>query len=140
MEEQNKNFKKVEWKGINKFAMPKISDVLLFLPGIIFAAIVWHYSGYYLLVFLIPFFIAILFARWYSKRKKINMKFVEIVVWANVITWFFPLLGIFTGTIAEEFSNLIPAQRKKYKILGNVGILLSFLNVILGILMTFYSK
>lgn len=85
-------------------------------------------------IFLFAFLIGVYFPGWYFKRQKVNYTFIKWFVWSNILTWFLPPLGILTGFAAFGFSNLVKQEKKKYKILAIIGIILSLINAIVGII------
>ena len=109
-------------------------DQVVRFGSIIFGIIIGRYLGVALFVFLFAFLVGQWLPKWYLKRDHANVFLVKFIVWSNVLTWFLPPLGILTGFAALEFSNYFPNERKKFKTLAIIGILLSLFNTLIGIL------
>jgi transcription initiation factor TFIIIB Brf1 subunit/transcription initiation factor TFIIB len=113
----------------------RLLDQAVRIISIIIGFAMGRYLGIAIFIFIFAFLAGQWFPKWYFKRQKINYSFVKWIVWSNVLTWFLPPLGILTGFAALEFSNLVETEKKKYKTLAIIGIALSLINAISGILM-----
>lgn len=51
--------------------------------------------------------------------------------------WFLPPLGVFTGVSSVKFASYDVNQQTKFRILGIIGITLSLINAVTGILIHF---
>ncbi|MGB8816279.1 MAG: hypothetical protein WCC74_03575 [Minisyncoccia bacterium] len=121
----------IEGKKVND---KKTFDQVVSFCALFFGFIIAKYIGAGFLFFLGGGILGQWFPKWYLKRNKININLVKWIVWSNVITWLFPIIGIITGFAALEFGNHFPNDRKKYKTIAVIGIVASLLNIILGIL------
>jgi len=71
--------------------------------------------------------------QWYSKKVR-NNKFPEVLAWLNIILWVFPPLGLYNGLATIAFAKKYPALKKKYLILGIIGLVCSVVNSVWGAL------
>lgn len=74
-------------------------------------------------------------SNWYVKREKVNFKLIKLIAWSNVCAWLLPPLGVFTGISSVNFSSCDTEQKTKFKTLGIVGVTLSLINAISGVIM-----
>jgi hypothetical protein len=111
-----------------------ILDIVLSLGGFIIAFVLWKFLGLAPFILMVVFILGGWLAQWYFKRRKVSQALIKLIVWSNVLTWFLPFLGMFTGSAALQFSNLVEQEKKKYKILAITGIGLSLINAIAGII------
>ena len=99
-----------------------------------------QYSGVFLpILLLILYFCALQFSVWYLKRKKISYKLTKWIAWSNLISWFLPPLGFFTGICTVQFGLHFSEDRKKYSELGGVGMILACINSIGGIIIRIHA-
>lgn len=110
-------------------------DKVVTIGTIIIGFAIGKYLGLVFFLFLGAFLLGQWFPKWYLRREGINITLINWVVWSNIITWLLPPLGIMTGFAALEFGNHFPGARRKYKIIAVLGIGLSLLNALSGILM-----
>lgn len=85
-----------------------------------------------ILVFITITLIPFCFTEWYIK-KGYNYKFVSFLAWSNVITWLFPVLGLFTSVISFTLSTHKKQEAFKYRFLGVIGIILSIISAYIGV-------
>jgi F0F1-type ATP synthase assembly protein I len=111
-----------------------VLDLILKLVGLIAGFVLWKFLGLAPFILILTFIIGDWFSKWYCKRQKISQTLIKWIVWLNVLTWFLPPLGIFTGSAALQFSNHVEQEKKKYKILAAIGIGLSLINAIFGVI------
>lgn len=122
-------------------AEKKILELILsILVAFVVSAIVRFLGPYAigLIAFLIIFagagFIGNLWAKSYIKREKINTKLISVVARSNFLTWIIPILGVFTGFATLKFTEHPQLEGKeKYRTLAIVGIILSIVNLVIGI-------
>lgn len=76
-----------------------------------------------------------LFSNWYIKRERVNYKLIKFIAWSNTCAWFLPPLGLFAGISSINFSEHDSEQKRKFKILGIIGITLSLMNATIGVIM-----
>ncbi|MCX5633325.1 MAG: hypothetical protein NTW93_06610 [Phycisphaerae bacterium] len=113
-----------------------ILDIVVRIGCFIIGFVLWKFLGLAPFILLLAFIIGEPLAKWYFERQKVNQTFIKWIVWSNVLTWFLlPPLGILTGSMALQFSNLVEQEKKKYKILAITGIGLSLINAIAGFIM-----
>jgi hypothetical protein len=123
----------VEQKKVieNKGVLSKIAD---YGVSAIAFGIGYAFGWIMLLVIIVPFLVGSWFAKWYGSRAG-NTSIVNVIAWANIATWFLPVLGYFTAGAAIKFSDLKTGkERKKLLILGSIGLVLSLVNSIVGVL------
>lgn len=115
----------------DKSLLSKIAD---YGVSVIAFGIGYAFGWIMLLVIIVPFLIGSWFAKWYGNRSG-NTSVVNIIAWANVLTWFLPVLGYFTAGAAIKFSDLkTGSDRKKIMTLGIIGLILSLINSVIGVL------
>ncbi len=100
----------------------------------ILALALGKFMGLVALLLYVSFYAGQKISKWYLKRKNINESVVNFISWSNVITWIFPILGLFTAAFAIESGEMSEDKGKKYLILGYVGSVFSILNSIAGII------
>ena len=109
----------------------QLGGVLGAIGGYLFVVYFGYIWGFILIV--IPF-IGIAFAGWYVKRKKMNKKFISIIVWSSIVTGLIlPPIGLLISSAAYTFGARLNPSVKKYKIIGIIGILLALSNGALGV-------
>ena len=87
-------------------------------------------------IILIPVLIGLFFPGWYLKRTNINSSLIKGIAYSNLITWFLPPIGLMTSIATFSFSSSEKIEnRQKYKKLAIVGIVLSVINSVLGIIL-----
>lgn len=87
-----------------------------------------------MMVLLLPIFLGVWGAGWYLKRKKINQKIINVIVWSSLVTGLIlPPFGLLTSSAAYTFGNKSEPKIKKYRIIGAIGVLLALANGGLGI-------
>jgi hypothetical protein len=104
------------------------------IAGLIIGFVLWKFLGLASFIFIFAFIIGVWLPKWYFKRQRISQTLIKWFVWSNVLTWVLPPLGILTGSAALKFSNLVEQEKKKYKTLAIIGIALSSINAIAGII------
>jgi len=108
----------------------KIINVIIF----IFAFIIGRFLGIIVFIFIFAYLIGIWFPKWYIKRSNYSIVLIKWIAWTNILSWLLPPIGIFTGFATLGFSDLIEKENKKYKVLAILGIGLSIMNAIFGII------
>lgn len=109
-------------------------DILTRSLSILVACIAGRYLGVFLIVLAVPAVIAFMLSNWYMKREKISYRLIKCIAWSNIITWIFPIIGIFTGVCTIQFGTHISKDKTKYWILAGIGITFALLNGVLGML------
>jgi uncharacterized membrane protein len=87
-----------------------------------------------LILIAVIIYLALKTPQWYFKKAGRNNKFPEILAWLNVVSWMLPPLGLYSGLATIAFSKNYPARKKKYLILGIIGLGCAILNSVWGAL------
>ena len=83
--------------------------------------------------------IGYLFALYYVVRKnREDESWVSFIHWTNVVTWLIPIIGIANSVFSLTVAEGIAKNKTKLFILGYVGLALTILNAIAGVL--FFSN
>lgn len=112
-----------------------ILDRTVTIGGWIVGFVIGKFLGLVFFLFLGAYLLGQWFPKWYLKREKINVTLVKWIVWSNLITWLLPPLGITTGLAALNFGNHFPGSKKTFKTVAVIGIILSLLNALSGVLL-----
>jgi len=118
----------------NKQSMKISKDQIFTIAILVIAFAVGMYAPFYL-IFLLGAAVGQWFGKWYVKRPKVNQSLIKFIAWSNVLTWLSIPVGLFTGLATWEFSKTAGAESQKCKTLATVGIVLSIINLLLGIMM-----
>jgi RNA polymerase subunit RPABC4/transcription elongation factor Spt4 len=103
--------------------------------SIVIGYILGKYLGVVFFAFILVGYIAYWFGGWYSKREKQSYKIKNIICWSNTISWLIPILGLGTGIIAYRFGQIDKVS--KYRKLGILGLVLSIINGIAGLYLSY---
>lgn len=115
----------------NKSVISKVAD---YGVSAIAFGIGYAFGWVMLLVIIVLFLVGSWLAKWYGDRSG-NTSIVKVVAWANILTWFLPVLGYFTAGATIKFSDLkTGTERKQLLILGSIGLVLSLINSVIGVL------
>jgi hypothetical protein len=115
----------------NKSMFSKIAD---YGVSAIAFGIGYAFGWVMLLVIIVPFLIGSWFAKWYGDRNG-NTSVVKIIAWVNLLSWILPVTGYFTAGATIKFSDLkTGSERRKLLVLGSLGLALSLINSIIGVL------
>ena len=95
-------------------------------------------GGLTLIAFATSGLLGVLLATWLMKREKVYLEAIDWFVWSNIVTWFIPLLGVFTGAATLIFSDKIENKKLKYRIFGSIGLGLALINAIGGTFMNMH--
>ena len=116
----------------SKNRMVQFGSVGAIVGGFILA----KFFGLILIYFFLVALFGLWFPQWYSKRRAVNQSLIKGIVWSNVIVWLFPLLGVLIGAATIGFSGLtkIEKERRRYRLLATIGLVLSLINIIAAIL------
>jgi Na+/proline symporter len=126
-----------------KSFISKVGTVILGVFGWIFivgsSKALGSYLGFGFIVFIIMFAIPITLGmyipRWYLGRKHVNTKIIKLLIWSNVVAWFIPVIGVFTGVSALQFSGRLKNKVALYNWIAIIGLSLSTINAIAGVVM-----
>jgi len=110
-------------------------DQIFTIAILVVAFMVGMFAPFYLF-FLLGAAVGQWFGKWYAKRIKVSKGLIKFIVWSNVLTWLSIPIGLFTGFAALELGKTAGSESKKYKTLAIIGIVLSLLNLVFGILMS----
>jgi hypothetical protein len=117
----------------------KIKAVALRVLGVVGWGIGYLISKNFGIVFLIFIFaplIAIGLTEKYLVNHKPSKGLVNGLAWCNLATWILPILGVTVGALSLHLSKyLLGSFQKKVRTLGWIGMILSIVNAIVGILM-----
>lgn len=96
---------------------------------------IWVLLVCYLLLFIAVYYLGDWLSKLYIKKHKELGSLVRLVAWSNVLTWLLPPLAILTATATFNFSAVSSGDdRKGFRILASIGLLLAIINAIWGIL------
>lgn len=80
--------------------------------------------------------IGYLFAHYYViEKNRENESWVKFIHWTNVVTWLLPIIGIATSVFSLTVAEGISQNKTKLFVLGYVGLTLTILNAIAGVLL-----
>ncbi len=100
----------------------------------IIAFVIARYLGFFIvLLFTMSVVIGLWLPEWLKQKNKLSLKFIKFIAWSNVITWFLPPAGIFTGVFTCQAASYTAEQKKKYRILGCISILFAIINAAIGV-------
>ena len=87
-----------------------------------------------LLILILAIFLGFWFPRWYLRRQNPKPLVAAIFAWLNIALWILPPLGLLGSIATLGFAKYYPASRKKYLILGAIGLALTIINGVWGAL------
>lgn len=131
-------------KSEDKPFLGQVPEVVGGIAGIAGGFAIANYVGIIGLVVIvailaIPFWAGKKYASWYVKRKNPSLGWVEVISWANVLTWLLPPLGMLTSSAVFEFNHHNSSSKTKYKTLAIMGFALSLLNAVVAIIIQYDS-
>lgn len=89
----------------------------------------------FIIIYAIPVTLGIYIPKWYLRRKNVNTKMIKLLIWSNTVTWFIPVIGAFTSISAWQFSERLKNKIALYNWIAIIGLLLSTINGIVGVIM-----
>lgn len=113
---------------------PTVIRILVIIGSYVLGRIL----GIIFFIFILAIIIGDWFPKWFIRKYGIKKSFFNVIAWANVLTWIFPIVGILTGIASLKLSKEL-VETKKFRNLGYVGIILSSTNVLLGIYLSINS-
>lgn len=84
-------------------------------------------------VVIIPILIGVYLPKIYTKKSS-GQTIANITAWSNVLTWILPFLGLYTAAATLSTAGIYREKSTKYYILGGIGLALSLINGILGVM------
>lgn len=114
------------------------SEWVVYILSIVGGYYLFYYLGITGVLFLAAILGGIFIPNWIYKKYGYKKTLVDIIAWSNLILGLILRpLGVFVGIFPMKFNTLLPQEEKKtkYLVLGIIGLILSFINAILGILM-----
>lgn len=110
------------------------------IVSLIIAIILARTLGFGMVFLVASFFIGLYLPRLYLKKWKISKKGLARLAWANIFTWFVPIIGVFTFGLAIGSMNnagvISEKEKNKYLVLSVIGAILSIINAMLGVMYT----
>lgn len=105
------------------------------------AGIIGYNLGIAYFILLAPILLGIYVPKWCIK-KKINIKhsIIKFIAWSNIITWFVPIVGLFTSCfILSLYQQIDFPNKKKYKTIAIVGLTLTVINSASGFVIKYFN-
>ena len=82
------------------------------------------------LLICLSFYVGKTFAKWYLKKEKLNINFIEVVAWSNLIIWLIPFLAFITASATLVFNSHNTGHKEKYYFLAWTGLILGVTDAI----------
>ncbi len=125
---------KAEGAATSKKKEPMLNQAIK-IGAAVLGLVLAKFMGIGIIILVIFAAVGMWFSKWYIKRGKMNTTLVNIILWAKVITWLLPPLGLLTGFATLGFSEHFVSQKKKFMILSIIAIVLALANGFFGAIM-----